>query len=305
LHNGTINEIETLIMTKSGGKLTLGGANAIPAISVNLSLNSGTLNDGGKDILVNAATATAITNNGIHESTIATGKITLTGPTAILGSGTFGNLTISTAGTVTTSGDHTVTNDLRLTAATILNIQSNALTVLGGIYDAATGTATAGFATNKRIQTLGLRNDGGLTRQGTSAAAGVLFPVGAATYTPSTIITQGATTYGRITVRPVSSAHPDLPTASVGQSLSYYWRVTSTGFVMGSGSVTHTNYNYATATLVGTLTNYKVARYDPVSFTWSSAFPHTASGSIIKPSPAPAFQFNFGTNIDGNTPPGT
>jgi fibronectin-binding autotransporter adhesin len=294
-HSGTINELETMIMAKSGGTLTLGGSSTFPNITTNLTLTSGTLNDGGKVLTVTGAT---VSNSTTHVTSIATGAIVINGATAIAGGGgTFGNLRITTNGPVTTAGDYTVTNDLRLTAAnSTLNIQSYALTVLGGIYDAATGTSTAGLGTNKRIQTAGLRNDGGLTRQG--AAGDLLFPVGVAapsTYTPS-IINVAASTHGQITVRPVVGIHPNLPAASVGQSLGFYFRLTSTGYA-GVTTVTHKSYTYGTNTLInGTAANYRVARYDPVLFSWTSAFPHTASGTIIYPG---TLNFSFGVNIDG------
>jgi fibronectin-binding autotransporter adhesin len=298
-NDGTITSpLTNVVVNKSAGTVTLGGTTHATFLNAagtgtitNLTITSGTLADNGKTINVTGT----LSNSGTHSGA---GGIVANGPTAIGGSnGTFGNLTITTNATVTTAGDQTVTGNLRLaSASSSLNIQSNSLTVNGSIYDAATGITTAGFSATKRIQTAGLRNDGGLTRQG--AAGDLLFPLGvtgAAAYTPNTI-NVAATTQGKITVRPVSGPHPNLPAASGGQSLAYYWRVTSTGFSEVS-SATHKSYNYGSATLIqGTASNYRVARYDASTFAWTSAFAHTASGIIIYPA---TFTFDFGTNIDG------
>ena len=289
-HSGTITSLNNVVLNKSAGTLTLGGTQAFPNITggtVGLTLTQGTLNDGDKAISVTGA----LINNATHVSPSALGSIILNGATSIGGSGTFGNLTISTNNSVATTGDHTVNGTLRLVGAnTTLNIQSNSLSALGNIYDAAAGT-TSVFTATKRIRTAGLRNDGGLTRQG--IAGDLLFPVGTTggtAYTPATINVT-ATTYGKITMRPVIGVHPNL---TPGQSLQYYWRVTSTGYAGISGSVAHKSYTYGAATIQGTLTSYKPSRYDPATFTWSTGTNYNATGLTVIPNFSA-----FGTNIDG------
>lgn len=259
-HNGTISSLNNIVVAKSAGTLTLGGTNAFPNIA-GLTLTSGTLNDGGKQLIVTGT----LSNSAVHTGS---GSIQCNGPATIGGSnGTFGNLDIYTNATVATSGGQTVTGTLRLIGAnTSLNIASHNLAVLGNIYsDAATGTS---FSTSKRIITNGLRNDGGLTRQATSGSD-LLFPVGttaaSTAYTPVTI-NATASTAGTITVRPVTGAHPNV--TSTGQSAQYYWRVSGSGF-SGITNVIHKSYTHANATRDAASTSYRPARYDPALFTWS------------------------------------
>lgn len=258
----TFAALASVVVNKSAGTLTLTGANTIPTIATALTLTSGTLNDNGKSITVSGA----LTNNAVHTGT---GLLTYSGTGTINGNnGTFGNLTVSNSSTIVVAGNQTVTGNLRLTgAATSLNIGSNNLTVLQGIYsDAATGVG--GFGTGKRIFTNGFRNDGGITRQ---AASGVdlLFPIGTApaatAYTPITI-NATATTAGRITVQPVKNAHPNVTTST--QSVQYFWRVTSSGFT-GLGAVFHKNYVYLNATRDAASATYRPARYNSTANTWS------------------------------------
>jgi fibronectin-binding autotransporter adhesin len=288
-NNGTISSLAntTVVMNKTG-TLTLQGSQNFPAMA-GLTLTSGTLNDNGKALDV----TTTLSNSATHTGT---GVInTTTSVTTIGGSnGVFGNLSITTNGTITVSGTQTVTGNLRLLSTnSSLNIGANSLTVLGAIYsDATTGVA---FSTTKRIITSGLRNDGGLTRQG--SAGTLLFPVGTSTaaYSPVSINVT-ATTHGAITVRPVAIAHPNVTT--VGQNLAYYWRVSSTGY-SGVTAVTHSNYSYgSTGLLSGVLTTYKPALYDETTFTWSTGTTYNATGQTVVGG-ASGSSFSFGTTIDG------
>lgn len=259
-HNGTITSLNNIVINKSAGTLTLGGSSSFPDIT-NLTLTAGTVNDGGKTLTVTGT----LSNSAVHAGS---GAIIVNGPTAISGTnGIFGNLTIQTNATVSLNGTQTVTGNLRLiNANSTMSLGSNSLTVSGNIYT-DNGTSVA-FTGTKRIITNGLRNDGGLTRKATSGTD-LLFPVGtsaaATNYTPVTInIT--ATLAGNITVRPVANAHPNV--TSTSQSVQYYWRVTSSGF-SGIASVIHKSYTYAAATRDAASVNYRAARFDPSSFTWS------------------------------------
>ncbi|RAW01600.1 glycine-rich domain-containing protein [Pseudochryseolinea flava] len=292
-NNGNISTLAntTVVVNKAAGSvLTLGGTTSpvLPATLNSLTLTSGTLADGGTTVTV----TTNLTNNAIHTST-GTGSITYTGTNAIGGAnGVFGNLTISTNNTVATSGAQTVTGILRLlNTNTTLNIASHNLTVLGNIYSDA-GTSTV-FGNTKRILTSGLHNAGGLTRQG--IAGDLLFPVGSGTlYTPSTI-NVAATTQGALTVRPVNSEHPNV--ATTGQSVQYYWRVSSVGYT-GITSVTHSLYDYSTATEGNGSANYRQARFDRTSNTWG--YNNTTTFNATASPPIPTFNTGTGWTIVGD-----
>lgn len=294
-NNGTITGLNSVVVNKTG-TLMLGGSANFPNTGTitSLTLTSGTLNDGGKNL-----TVLALSNSAVHTGT---GSIIYNnaGASTIGGSnGVFGNLTIQTDNTIATSGNQTVNGVLRLVNNnTTLNIASFALTAMDSIYsNAAPGTATV-FSNTKRILTSGLHNAGGLTRQG-SANKNLLFPVGVSVavlgnlYTPKSIFVT-ASTHGTITVRPVSSEHPNVTTT--GQSLRFYWRVTSAGY-SGITAVSHRLSQFTSTTfLTGTLTNYRSARFDANTLSWATNnVTYSAGGTTTIPS------FSTGTNWSGIT----
>lgn len=275
-HDGTISALASVVMNKAAGTLTFGGSQAFPNITTALTLTSGTFADGGKTIVVSSTGV--LTNNATHSGAGVIDYQSTAG--TIQGTnGTFGNLTVRTNATIATAGDQTVTGTLRLVGGnTILDIGANSLTALGNIYS-NTATSVA-FTATKMIRTNGFHNAGGLTRTGT--AGNLLFPIGTgALYTPCTINVT-ATTHGNITVRPVNSEHPNV--TATGQSLQYYWRVTSSGYSGISSPVTHNPYTFANAGLLaGTLTAYRSARFDPTAKSWatnSTTYNATATTSI-------------------------
>jgi fibronectin-binding autotransporter adhesin len=285
IHNGTITSLNNIILNKSAGTLTLSGTNTFPTIT-GLTLTSGMLDDGGKTLTVTST----LSNSAVHTGA---GVIIANGPTAIGGTGgMFGNLTIQTNSTVTTSGAQTITGTLRLiNGSTTLSIGSNNLTISGNIYsDGSTGVA---FSATKRIETAGFRNDGGLTRQA-SSGVDLLFPVGTSStaYTPVTINVT-AITSGTITVCSVTGAHPNVTSSS--QSVRYFWRVTSSGF-SGVTVVSHKSYTYSSATRDGASVNYRPARYDEATFTWAYGATYDAtSGAGLTTIP----NFNTGSGWTG------
>lgn len=285
--NGTITSLNSVVVSAaSSATLTLAGANTFPSIT-NLTLTSGTLNDGGKTLTVTST----ITNNATHTGS---GAIVVNGPTAIGGTnGTFGNLTIQTNGNVALNGKQTVTGDLRLTNAnTTLNIGSYNLVVDGGLYSDATTGET--FSATKRILTRGLHNDLGLTRKATNATD-LLFPVGTTTYTFTPVtINVTASTVGYITVNPVPRAHSNVTVTL--RTVRHYWRVRSAGF-SGISNVVHKNYVYSSSPLRDAAsTAYRPGRFDAATFTWSYGPTYnatTAPGTTTVP------DFNTGSGWTG------
>ena len=86
------------------------------------------------------------------------------------------------------------------------------------------------------IQTAGNAGDGGLTKVYSSPAqftfhlgAPTITPARPVKYTPAVIgFTTPPAVYGSVTVNPVGYEHPS--TTINGQSLTYFWRVRSSGF---------------------------------------------------------------------------
>ncbi len=75
-------------------------------------------------------------------------------------------------------------------------------------------------------------------------------------------------TYGSITVIPVGYEHPATTTAG-NQSLTFYWKVKSTGFTGYAGRVTH-SLVYSVTDVVGTVSNYIPSLYNRSDYSWNS-----------------------------------
>ena len=78
------------------------------------------------------------------------------------------------------------------------------------------------------------------------------------------------TAYGSITVIPVNYAHPNVTTS--GRSLTYFWSVKSSGFTLGTATVTH-GYTYDQSNVVtgGDVTEdeYVAAHFNSSTNTWT------------------------------------
>jgi len=274
----------------SGGTVIFTGNN--PTITGNLSITSGILDDGGKSISVNGN----ISNSGTHLTT-GVGSISLTGSVNQTisgnGSGIFGKLIVNNSiasglTAVTLTSGISISNSLILNSNNIVDIGIYGITLLS---TTASAIATSGSFSNQRmIKTTGSRSDAGLTMTFGAGTGDFIFPVGTSTkYTPVTMNLTTSGNYGTVTVRPVNSVHPN--NTNAGQSLNYYWRVTSSGWT-GTISASHKNYTYLTTDEQNPTVNYVPARYDASSLTWAYGIPYDATaGSGLTTIP------NFNTGI--------
>jgi hypothetical protein len=264
--------LNNLTLTKTTGVAVnfAGSQNAIN-IGGNLSLTLGTLNDNGDAISV----AGNVYNSGVHAGA---GKISLNGSTStqtIDGNGIFQNLELNSTNAagapISLANNITINGVLTFSRDNLFNI---------GIYNlkfnASATVANAG--TLRYAQSAGNAGDGGITKVYASPTAFV-FPIGAGStshvgvpkYTPASIgLSAAPTTYGSITVTPVGYAHPNETTA--GRSLTYFWRVKSSGFTLGTAKVTH-GYTYSVSDVVTsanvTENGYVAARYDVSTTSWT------------------------------------
>jgi hypothetical protein len=249
----------------TGVVLNLAGTQSALNITGTFSLYNGTFNDNGKNIYI----AGDVYNSGLHSGT---GKLSLNGisPQAIDGSGTgeFQNLELNNTNAlsapVSLSSDAIINGVLTFSQNKLFNISTHNLRL--------NSTASiVGAGTLRYIQTTGALGDGGLTKVYSSPAS-FSFPIGVVNYTPGSIGLSGApTAYGSITIIPVNYAHPNVTTS--GRSLSYFWRVKSSDFILGAATVTH-GYIYNDANVVTgagiTENEYVAARYNPLTYTWTS-----------------------------------
>ena len=242
--------------------LNFAGTQSTIIVADDFRLVSGTLNDNGN--LINIAKN--VYNSGIHSGT---GKVVLNGTLVqtIDGNGVFNNLelnnTNATAAPISLVANSTVNGVLTFSQDKLFNI---------GTYNLKLN-ATASVLNNgalRYFKSAGNAGDGGLTRVYASPAT-LSFPVGVVNYTPGSIGLDAApTAYGSITVIPVNYAHPNV-TAS-GRSLTYFWRVKSSGFTLGTATVTH-GYTYDQGNVVtgGDVTEdeYVAARFNSSTSTWT------------------------------------
>lgn len=269
-NHGTITSgLYNLTVDKPSGALILDGSATTFTVSESLTLNSGILNDGGKTLQV----AGDIHNESIHTGT---GNITINGVgTQTIsgdGNGIFNNLVLNNSATpgVTVTSDLTVSGVLTLagTGNSLFDISQYKLSLTSTSASALTTTGN-GFSGAKMIRTQGLQSDGGVSKTfGNLSPFTFAFGTGS-DYTPATLqITSAPTTYGTITVRPVSSRHQFIVAGNTNNLIGY-WKVVSAGFSgIAPTAVSHT-YQYVESSVVPGLNDaaYIPARYNPVSWT--------------------------------------
>jgi len=266
INTGTPLSLNALTINKSANdSIIMAGTQNIVNITNNFNLTLGTLVDGGKTLNLSGA---GIYNSGVHSGT---GIIALIGTVAqsFSGGGIFQNVTLNN-----TSGTP-VALAANMTLNGILNFSNNAVFNIG-IYNLRLNSSATiiNYGANRYIQTAGNAGDGGLTRVFSSTTS-LIFPVGAPTispsgaskYTPATIgFSSAPSTYGSVTVIPVG--YENANTTIKGQSLTYYWRVKSSGFTgIPLYSVTH-SFVYGEPDIAGNETNYVPSIYDESAHLW-------------------------------------
>jgi hypothetical protein len=271
-YNGTISGgLNNLVIDKTGGSLTV--ARTTPNttnIAGYFSLLGGTFTDGGNTFNVYGN----VINSGTHAGT---GLIALVGTNTQTiggdGNGIFQNLTLNNtngaAAPLSLTAGITINGTLTLTSNKIFNIGSYNLNLT------STGSLSGTFGANRFIATNGDIGDKGITK--TFSSNSFTFPIGviptSVRYTP-VIVTLSATptTYGSITVFPVDAEQMQTSPSGKNRSLTYFWRESSSGFVLGTATITQKFY-YSTndVTLGGGITEdeYSPARYNPATFSWN------------------------------------
>ena len=276
--------LNKLTINKTAGiGLNLAGSQSVINVASDFRLVLGTINDNGKSVYI----AGNVFNSGVHTGS-GVGKISLNGTSGqtIDGNGTFRNVELNNnSGTAPISlvANMTVNGTLTFSQDKLFNINTNNLTLGASALIINSGPL-------RYIQSAGNSGDGGLTKVYTSSANTFTFPVGAPTITPSRPVkytpavigfTSDPTTYGSVTIIPVGYEHPAVTIN--GQSLTYFWRIKSSGFTgIAINSVTH-SFVYDQSDVVGTESNYIPSLYDRTLFTWNSGLTtniNTATNTI-------------------------
>jgi hypothetical protein len=280
INTGSAFSVKKLRVDKPAGTLlALVGSQLTLNAYDSVIINNCTLHDGGKSLVIGPSTTSTTSylyNSGIHTGT---GKIVLADDDPQIidgdGNGVFGNLELNNtdalAAPVSLANNVTINGTLTFSQNKLLNIGSWNLK-----FSSSASIVNAG--PTRYIQTAGNLGDRGITRVFSSSAPSFVFPLGAASvnhaapdYTPATIsITGTPASYGSITVVPAGYEHP--ATTTKNRSLTYFWNVTSSGFNLGSATVTHA-YLYSQSDVVTgagiTEDGYVAARYDPATALWT------------------------------------
>ena len=278
----------------AGITLNFAGTQSTINVADNFRLVLGTLNDNGNTINI----AKNVYNSGIHSGT---GKIVLNGTLiqTIDGNGIIGNLelnnTNAAAAPVSLVANMTINGALTFSQDNLFDIGTFNLKL-----NATASVINSGAL--RYFKSAGNAGDGGLTRVYASPAA-LSFPVGVVNYTPGSISFGAApTVYGSITVTPVNYPHPNVTVS--GRSLTYFWRVKSSGFTLGAATVTH-GYTYDQGNVVtgGDVTEdeYVAARFNSSTSTWTKGNANDVdeTANIIGESGAGSFLENVAF-IDGD-----
>ncbi len=258
--SGVTNNVTNFanLINASTGSVSL-NTNTALRVNNNLTLNSGSLSDGGNNITV----VGDIVNRATHSSLSSSGGIVMAGAIrqSISGSGhgTFGNLELNNILNVDLKDNMSIDGVLRFTAGS-LYIDDYRLTL--GVNSSIAGTTDD----TKMIIVNGVISDAGVRKVFPLNNSFFIYPIGVAgKYTPVTYrFLSNTNNNAYIDVRPVNLANPANNNA-VGDELNYYWYVTSSGFA-GAYSLNHT-YKYLNADVSGTESEYLAGRY--VSGAWA------------------------------------
>ncbi len=289
--------LNNLTITKSAGDvLSMSGTQSAINVSGVFNLTTGTFNDNGDIITI----AGNVYNSGLHTGT---GKISLTTAATtqtIDGGGTFGNLELNNTNAavapVSLLSNMTIEGVLNLLANKIFNIASYNLAISSG----GSIIAGSGFSNTCYVHSNGQSGDGGITKVYTSNTP-FTFPTGcfstnrpaAYAYTPAQIgFSSSPSTYGSITIVPVGYEYP--ATTVKNQSLTFFWRVRSTGFTGYAGKVTH-SFIYSPLDVNGIVGNYIPSLFDVSNNTWNNGdFANINTGTqTITDWTSPANSTNF------------
>lgn len=269
--------------TNASGIVSLAGAGTV-GVAGNLSLLSGTFNDGGKTVTV----AGNLVNSATHAGT---GRIRLNNAVATAatiggsGTGVWGNLQLDDANGAIVTARQTINGTLTLTNG-ILDIASHRLAF------SETGNISVTTPSSTRmIRTAGLKSDDGISKTFSSATTSFMFPFGTGTnYTPATLsVTAG--TYGTASIRPVNQQHPMLtiPPATANDALRYYWNINSTDFTGITAS--SCQFSYVNGLVPASDNTFVSAMYNESAGIWNTQSGVTPASNI--------FSYNIGTPLNG------
>jgi hypothetical protein len=266
---------DTLYLANNSGNIIVNG---------DLTLTSGTLNDGSNSIYL----LNNVNNNAVHVSpNTTTGGMVFIGTInqGVTGSGygIFGNIEINNGVYgVNMTDNSTINGQFKFTSG-YFYIDNYLLTL--GQSAAIAGTLTA----SNLILLNGVLSDEGVKKIFPAGATSFTFPIGDnGKYTPCTFNFASNSNAAGTTIKviPVDQLHPSINPALYTNYLNYYWNVVTTGF-SSAYSVTHT-YTYLPADLTGNPLN--IERCDNTSSQWT-----IVTGSII----SPTFSFTSTSYLDG------
>lgn len=227
---------------------------------VDLSILAGEMTDGGLTHTVSGGLTVNDTYSG-------TGSISLTGGVAshtlnTSGTATISNLIMDDANGASGNLDVLITNSMTLTNG-ILDVGSGAFTLSSG------ASITGGSATTF-VAFDGASSSGGMVQTFSSATDAKTFPIGTNTqYTPFTMDLNAASSFGALTVLPVTGGSQFTLDGSNTLDIDYYWLVNDGNNFSDVNA--DFSYTYDDSDIRGAEGNYIAARYDVANPEWTTS----------------------------------
>ncbi len=285
--NGSnVTNFANLVFAQSG-IVTL-ASNSTLQVNTDLTLNTGTLVDGGNTITVIGN----VDNNATHMSVSTSGGISFSGSSQQVisgsGAGVFGNVILNNGNGVDMIDNSTINGQLSFNRDVLFYIDDYTLT----LGSAATITG-APFSSSRMILLNGVLSDEGVKKYFPSGASTFTYPIGVpAKYTPVVYnFTANASSNAYILVKPINSLHKSVKVTPTDY-IPYYWSVITSGLT--TYTVTH-QYYYVASDIIGTEASFIPQRYDVPTNTWNNLVPgasiNTTSHYINVP--------NISSDLDG------
>ena len=257
-----ITNFANLVFSQSG-TVSLDPSTSI-RINKNLTLNSGTLNDGGNTISLvgnvdNSATHSSVSTSG-GISFIGSLKQTISGG----GTGVFGNIILNNILGVDLIDNITLNGQLNFLSNCIFYIDDYQLTF------GTSATIAGSPSSSKMIMLNGVISDQGVkVLVGSGDTPGLTLPIGVAgKYTPVTFdFSANNISTGYINLRPVNDYHPTTGSTNANK-LSYYWYVTTNNSFSSATYNVTMRFIYDQMDVGGNELTYLGQRYDNALNQW-------------------------------------
>ena len=257
---------KSLIADLTSGQ-TLTVTNTAMALDA-LNINSGTLTDAG-------LAHTIAGNLTASDSYTGSGSLALTG-------GASAHTLASSSGTMNLSNlimndANGASGDVNITISGTATLTDGILDIGSGTFTLSSGASITGGGSSTFVAFDGASSSGGMVQTYTTATDSKTYPVGTNTqYTPFTMSLNAASSFGALTVLPVTGGSQFTLDGSNTLDIDYYWLVND-GNNFADVNADY-SYTYDDSDVRGAEGNYIAARYDVSNPDWTTS-DETTDGS--------------------------